>query len=516
VAIPILPTLLASPTVFIAVTPTSLPVFSLTHPPTATSQPFNLPLSPRPHLFVFPLSFQWIPTWSSSLTNHTWGPTSHLSPPSLLPPLPPPPPPLLATPISPIPMSSSRKTSSFDRPRSPILTLGLSLTSMGFLLTPSAFTVQAKNGQCTGGAQRVPREARPVCNHPIQHIWRKLGEQVYGYLDSLEVLWSTIDPVRFAEQGGKPGPLYLWVGVNPGSLSLEVAKAAATGCKEILAAAKFPDIGIAFRESILTRSAGPQFLDHIPPGTPTADIRSPFTGALGVPIAPRNSPHFEGTGALYICEGDQAERVFLLTARHVVLPPRLYSNELYEHKVTNEPPQEVLILGAGAYERATNDMKNEVANQATCVEIYTKRLARLGNPAVGENPVVTMARRRDTGVLEDAKEAGLAINNLYSRVAKDWTSPALRVLGHVVYAPPISVGTGPKEFTEDWALIELNRDKINWDNFKGNVVYLGTFQSTLQRLSSLTSMSRRQDSARRPLLQDEPSQRQPPPLQVSG
>ena len=55
-------------------------------------------------------------------------------------------------------------------------------------------------------AQRVPREARPICNHPIRAVWHTLGEQVYKFLDSLEVLWSTIDPVRFAEEGGEAGP----------------------------------------------------------------------------------------------------------------------------------------------------------------------------------------------------------------------------------------------------------------------------------------------------------------------
>jgi hypothetical protein len=111
-------------------------------------------------------------------------------------------------------------------------------------------------------AYRVPKEARPIFNHPIQAVWRTLGEQVYKFLDSLGVLWSTIDPVRFRvaekrEKGAKAGPLYLWVGVHPRSLSLEVAKVAAVGCKKILAAAQFPDIEIAFRESVFTWSAGP-------------------------------------------------------------------------------------------------------------------------------------------------------------------------------------------------------------------------------------------------------------------
>ena len=110
-------------------------------------------------------------------------------------------------------------------------------------------------------AQRMPREVRQIFGHPIGDVWRTLGQQLYEFLDSLEVKWSTIDPVRFAEQGGEIGPLYLWVGVDPGSLSIELAKAAAVGCKKILADAQFPDVEIAFRESVVTR--GPQLLHHV-------------------------------------------------------------------------------------------------------------------------------------------------------------------------------------------------------------------------------------------------------------
>jgi hypothetical protein len=90
------------------------------------------------------------------------------------------------------------------------------------------------------------------------------------------------------------------------------------------------------------------------------------------------------------------------------------------------------------------------------------------------------------------------------------------VLGHVVYAPPISVGTGPKQFTGDWDLIELNHDMIGWNNFKGNVVYLGTFRSILLGSSSLTIISRKQDFASRLRPQDASSLRGLPLLQVPG
>ncbi|THU76375.1 hypothetical protein K435DRAFT_704951, partial [Dendrothele bispora CBS 962.96] len=47
-------------------------------------------------------------------------------------------------------------------------------------------------------AQCVPREARPICKHPIQDVWAALGTQVYQFLDSKKIFWSTIDLVRFA------------------------------------------------------------------------------------------------------------------------------------------------------------------------------------------------------------------------------------------------------------------------------------------------------------------------------
>ncbi|KAL4066441.1 hypothetical protein V8B97DRAFT_2009811 [Scleroderma yunnanense] len=92
--------------------------------------------------------------------------------------------------------------------------------------------------------------------------------------------WTSIDPVRFAEVGKEPGSLFLWVGMMPKTLSRDDAKVAAVRCKEILAEYEINDVEIAFRESVFTRSAGPQLLDHVPSVDPTADVRNPFTPAL--------------------------------------------------------------------------------------------------------------------------------------------------------------------------------------------------------------------------------------------
>jgi hypothetical protein len=75
---------------------------------------------------------------------------------------------------------------------------------------------------------------------------------------------------------------------NLGLSPLDGPEAAAIGYKRILANAQFPDVEIAFRESVFTRSTGPQLLDHVFSIDP-ANICSPFTPALGVQIASHSS-----------------------------------------------------------------------------------------------------------------------------------------------------------------------------------------------------------------------------------
>ena len=48
-----------------------------------------------------------------------------------------------------------------------------------------------------------------------------------------------------------------------------------------------------------------------------SEFTKPFTPTLGLAIAPLKSPHYEGTGALYIHEKNKDDWVLLLTCAHV-------------------------------------------------------------------------------------------------------------------------------------------------------------------------------------------------------
>ena len=77
--------------------------------------------------------------------------------------------------------------------------------------------------------------------------------------------------------------------------------------------------------------------------------------------------------------------------------------------------------------------------------------------------------------LKERGKAIKAINQFHDDITKYWCEEDQHVLGHIAYSPPITTDTGTEGYTEDWALIELDRNKIDWDTFKGNVIDIGMF-----------------------------------------
>ena len=85
--------------------------------------------------------------------------------------------------------------------------------------------------------------------------------------------------------------LLMWTGVYPESLLYNNAVAVAEAIK-ILARAGFPEIEVAFRESVVTRSVapGPKLLPFNPLRDPVPELFKPFTPTLGLSIAPLRTP----------------------------------------------------------------------------------------------------------------------------------------------------------------------------------------------------------------------------------
>ncbi|KAH9033043.1 hypothetical protein EDB84DRAFT_1270390 [Lactarius hengduanensis] len=332
-------------------------------------------------------------------------------------------------------------------------------------------------------AYSVPKEVRPVFDDQIATVWDEMGTQVFEYLDSVKVTWTTIDVVRFAEAEEDPGPVVLWIGVKPGSLSREDAQVAAVGCETILDKFKITGAEVAFRESLFTRLAGPKLFNYANYLDATAGVRSLLTPALGLPIAAQATSYTEGTGAIYLSDGRDSEKVYVLTARHAVFPPNAVPNELYDRMVRkrlpgswiSQPCREVILPGPQAFQSVLKSTMVKIRGDIIMVDLHNRELDTLRErKASVDNDGVEEERMVVEGNLRAVEASIKAINQFHDEVTKYWSEESQRVIGHIAYSPPITVGTGTKRYTEDWALIELDRSKIDWDNFRGNVIDLGT------------------------------------------
>ena len=323
-------------------------------------------------------------------------------------------------------------------------------------------------------AYNVMRELRPVFNHKIIPVWNVLADKVLEYLDSLKVRWSSIDGVRFAEVGEAPGPVVLWIGVTPKSLSGEDAHTAAFGCLDILKEFDITDVDVEFRESVYTRSVGPRLLKRVFDFHPTVDVRGPLTPVLGLQIAAARTPFVEGTGGLYFSEGGDSNKVFLITARHVVFPPNEVPNNNYAR--TNKRRHQVLLLGSKAFEKFFRSIKSSIGGHAIEIEIYERHLAELTEEGVENDDAADESQRSFIQEKVDKAKAKMnPLDEFHDEVAKYWSDASQRLLGHVVCSPPIALGVGTERYTEDYAIIELDSSKIDKSAFKGNVIDLRTF-----------------------------------------
>jgi hypothetical protein len=219
----------------------------------------------------------------------------------------------------------------------------------------------------------VTKELKPVFDHKIIIVWKTVADEVVQHLDSLKVRWTSIDSVRLANiEEETIGPVMLWIGVFPSSISSEDAYTAVLGGLAILKQFDLSDVNVEFRESVYIRSVGQRLLKHVNNEDPTAELRGPLTPTLGLQIAAVSTPLSEGTGGLYIAEGGDSNKIFLLTARHVVFPSNEGSNDDYVLASDNTPFHEVQLIGTKTFENYLESAKKRVFIHGREVEYYER------------------------------------------------------------------------------------------------------------------------------------------------
>jgi hypothetical protein len=85
----------------------------------------------------------------------------------------------------------------------------------------------------------------------------------------------------------------------------------------------------------------------------------------------------------------------------------------------------------------------------------------------------TKGRQDGANAIELAREAKSALTSIHNQLSTDWAADDRRVVGHVIFSPPIAFGVGTGQYTRDMAVIAVDASKIDLASFGGNVIDVG-------------------------------------------
>ncbi|KAG6886741.1 hypothetical protein C0995_005293 [Termitomyces sp. Mi166 len=208
-------------------------------------------------------------------------------------------------------------------------------------------------------AHPLLKELRPVFGHRMNNVWKELGPKI---------------------DGGPVGPVILWIGVVPGTLSSDDACTSANGCLDLLKEFGITNVEVEFCGSIYTWSAGPSFLEPVSNDHCTVDICRPLTPVLGLSIAAEATPHAEGTSGLYFAEG--------------------VPNYNYAHTNTSVPCHNIILLGTCRFEELIQFIEAKISCHVSLAQLYEERIERLKKKVAGEDEDEVVQAKRE---LEDSQ-----------------------------------------------------------------------------------------------------------------
>ena len=186
----------------------------------------------------------------------------------------------------------------------------------------------------------------------------------------------------------------------------------------------------------------------------------------------------ESGGLFFRLSSNEADkRVGLLTCAHVSRPPPLFENKTYTRKTDYHPREEVIHLGVEAFDKAISAILKFIDNQMTYISSWESALDRISGLEEDEDKRITAKRKELVSLINAAKNTVKEADELHSYVTQNFATFRQRVFGFVLHSAEI--GVGEDGFTNDWSVIQLDHDKIQWDDFKGNKLFVGMHPSPL-------------------------------------
>ncbi|KAK1224294.1 hypothetical protein PQX77_012802 [Marasmius sp. AFHP31] len=313
------------------------------------------------------------------------------------------------------------------------------------------------------------------------NLWPKIRDETVGLLDDERIQHTSVDLVRFRweEQieGGRgktiTSPVTIWIGVRPDSTNGDAAFNSAKNIIKLLKQHGIDDIDIAYRESEARPLAGPILYAPVENVHPLKAVIDWVTTPLSLPIAGLETLHMQGTLGFYFKIG---EDLYGVTARHVLFPDT-EGNKAYRY-ATSAPKKTVILMGKTGFEDLLESIRILVGRLKNTVIVLEKNVRTHTASAQPGNEQAATDLRKYQQELDNTRATIVALEDFLPTLERDWSDVNNRVIGHVVWSPPItgltaSDSTTPHGYTRDVCVIKLDKEKF-LPNFRGNAIDLGT------------------------------------------
>ncbi|CAE6475016.1 unnamed protein product [Rhizoctonia solani] len=320
------------------------------------------------------------------------------------------------------------------------------------------------------------KTAEGVLGTPIVAVWPRVAPLIVALFKSSGVKYSAFHPAFFStlndDMEKDMGPLVIWVATHPGTTSAEKARDVSPAVLSILVKHGIEGAVVEWIEGKPEPLTGPALMPSVEDTNPTQDIRHPFTALHGMSIATedREAEDATGTISIYFHKGGGSDRVLGASCKHVVHADTKSNYKLGDRK------QQVRVNSMRKFQRALASIKYKVDANATEVVSITEHIERLQKEDQSEDEEVAAdkeeALRKKRAQLNELTDVGTRLREFYNRVTRDWTDITHRNIGHLDWAPSISIDVDTLNYTRDMATFVLSADKFQ-RNFVGNVVNLG-------------------------------------------
>ncbi|KAG8706738.1 hypothetical protein FRC09_002247, partial [Ceratobasidium sp. 395] len=308
------------------------------------------------------------------------------------------------------------------------------------------------------------------------NLWATIRNKTVRLLDDRQIDHTSVDLARFRwEEQTEDGrsktvtsAVTIWIGVQPDSTNGDAAFDSAQSILNLLKRFGIDDIDIAYRESEVQPLAGPTLYAPVGNFHPLRSVIDPLTTALSLPIAGLKTLHMEGTlGFYFMSDGD----IYGVTARHVLLP-ETQANRAYSYNTSGQKKY-VVLMGDKAFEDYITSIQAYIGTLNKCVIISEDSItSHTAEAQAGDQQAaVELAQLQQS--LDDMRAEIAEFKQFYALLRKDWSDVNSRIIGHVVWSPPITGSTPPHGYTRDVCVIKLDKDKF-LPNFRGNALDLGT------------------------------------------